>query len=69
MFVKSYKVIKQGVAAAEIYASTVPSSFPYDTIGMDGIDGGYRLAPSSTLYITTTGDIYMLGTNDDWTKQ
>jgi hypothetical protein len=54
---------------AEIYASEKPSKMPLTTDDVDGVDGGYKLAPGSVFYVVSSGDVYILGTNDDWTLQ
>jgi hypothetical protein len=69
MYAKTHTWTEKGMVNAEIYASEKPSTMPLTTDDVDGVDGGYKLAPGSVFYVVSSGDVYILGTNDDWTLQ
>ena len=69
MYAKNKSYTGSGTASVSIVSSNVPDVMPLISDNIDNMLPGYRLAPGSTIYVTTTGDLYMLGENDDWTLQ
>lgn len=69
MYAKEHHWTEKGMVYAEIYASKAPATLPLTTDNVDGIDGGYKLAPGSVFYIVGSGNVFILGTEDDWTLQ
>ena len=49
----------------EILADTTPATMP-EAEDIDGYDDSFELFPGSTMYIITTGDLYMSGEDGDW---
>lgn len=66
MFAKNMIFHGSALAEAEIISTDTPEEFPLTTGNIDNAGSGYTLAPGSTIYITSTGTKYRLGTNNDW---
>lgn len=52
----------------QIFADTVPGTMPAPE-DIPGYDSSFEFYPGSTMYIVTTGDLYMAGEDGDWHKQ
>lgn len=57
----------------EIYVTAAPSSFPVDGTGMDGrfpaAPEKCVFLPGSTIYATSTGQLWMRNTDGSWDEQ
>lgn len=69
MFAKSIEVFTPELALVKMVSSEVPEEFPLVSDGIDNVGSGYKLAPGSTIYVSGTTQLFMLGENDDWTEQ
>lgn len=54
--------------SCQIYADTVPATMP-EPKDIPGYDNSFEFMAGSTMYIVTTGDIYMAGEDGNWHKQ
>lgn len=53
----------------EIYSDTVPATMPTPA-DIPGYDSSFQFFPGeSTMYIVTTGEVYMAGEDGNWYKQ
>ena len=69
MFAEDIQFYSGSLAKASIISSTVPATFPLTSDNVDAMQDGVKLAPGSTVYVPTTQQVFMLGTNDDWEEQ
>lgn len=69
MFAKETKVYSPELALVKMVSSSVPAAFPLVSDGIDNVGSGYKLAPGSSVYVSGTGQLFMLGENDDWAEQ
>lgn len=51
-----------------LYADTVPGTMPVPA-DIPGYDSSFDFMPGSTLYIVTTGAVYMVGEDGNWHEQ
>lgn len=69
MFCLNYKDLKRdandkNVVFAELYSTSVPSPLPTDATNINNFPANYDpsnvvFAPGSTLYVVSTGDVYI----------
>ena len=52
----------------KIFSDTVPSPLP-EPEDIPGYDETFAFYPGSSMYIVTTGDLYMAGEDGDWHTQ
>ena len=51
-----------------IFADTVPATMP-EPADIPGYDDTFDFMPGSTMYIVTTGAVYMAGEDGNWHEQ
>lgn len=59
---------EKGKVCADLYASTEPATMPTTTDGIGGVADGYELCPGSSLFITETGVVYVMGDDGEWSE-
>lgn len=68
MYAKEVTWKEKGKVCAELYASAAPVTMPTTTDGIGGVADGYELCPGSSLFITGTGAVYVMGDNQEWSE-
>ena len=54
---------------ADIYADTVPSTFPTDGTNIDGLSSSDKLGQGTTIYVVSTGALYMAKSDGTFVEQ
>jgi hypothetical protein len=54
---------------ADIYADTTPSTFPTDGSTIDGLGETDKLAIGTTIYVISTGTLYMAKSDGTFVEQ